>query len=164
MAIAMPPSDMMFAVMPRARNGTNETSTATGIVMTGMRALGTCHRNSSTTKTTIRMTWTRVSVTLSMARWMSSERSYTGRMLIPCGSPGVTCRILSFTRPMTSRAFWPCRITTMPETTSPVPSRSATPRRRSGPSATWPRSRTRMGVPFSLTATTIRSKSASDVA
>ena len=73
--MAMPPSDMMFAVMPSIRNGMNETSTATGMVMTGMSALGTCHRNSRTMKTTVRMTSTSVSVTLSMARRMRSERS-----------------------------------------------------------------------------------------
>ena len=39
-AIAMPPSDMMFAVIPSARNGMNATRTATGMVMSGMSALG----------------------------------------------------------------------------------------------------------------------------
>ena len=39
-------------------------------------------------------------------------------------------------RSMTLSAFSPWRITTMPPTTSPSPSRSATPRRISGPSAT----------------------------
>ena len=75
MAMAMPPSDMMLAVMPSARNGMNEISTATGIVMIGMIALGTCSRNSRTMKTTVRMTSTSVSETLLMARLISSERS-----------------------------------------------------------------------------------------
>ena len=74
-AMAMPPSDMMLAVMPSIRNGMNDTSTATGIVMTGISALGTCQRNSSTMKTTVRMTSISVSVTLSIARRISSERS-----------------------------------------------------------------------------------------
>ena len=63
---------------------------------------------------------------------------------------------------MTSSAFSPWRMTMMPETASPVPSRSETPRRRSGPSATWPMSRTRIGVPLSLAETTMFSKSATD--
>ena len=73
--MAMPPSDMMFAVIPRCRNGMNEMRTATGIVMTGMSALGTCQRNSRMTKTTVRMTSTSVYLRLSMARSISSERS-----------------------------------------------------------------------------------------
>ena len=36
--IAIPPSDMMFAVTPIARNGMNMISTAMGIVIIGMRA------------------------------------------------------------------------------------------------------------------------------
>jgi hypothetical protein len=65
----------MFAVIPIARNGMNATSTATGIVISGMSALGTCHRNSSTMKDTVSTTSTSVSLTLSIARRMSAERS-----------------------------------------------------------------------------------------
>ena len=65
---------------------------------------------------------------------------------------------------MTSSAFSPWRMTTMPETASPVPSRSETPRRRSGPTTTWPMSRMRIGVPLSLADTTMISKSAIDLA
>ena len=65
----------MFAVIPSARNGMNATSTATGMVMSGMSALGTCHRNSSTMKTTASTTSTSVSLTLSIARRISAERS-----------------------------------------------------------------------------------------
>ncbi len=75
MAMAIPPSDMMFAVIPSIRNGMNEMSTATGMVMTGMSALGTCHRKSSTMKTTVRMTSMSVSETLLMALRMRSDRS-----------------------------------------------------------------------------------------
>ena len=70
----------------------------------------------------------------------------------------------SLTRSITSTAFSPWRITTIPDTTSPVPSRSATPRRRSGPTVTLPMSRIRIGVPLSLADTTMLSKSAIDVA
>ena len=44
MAMAMPPSDMMFDVMPISCNGMNAISTAIGIVTIGMIALGTCQR------------------------------------------------------------------------------------------------------------------------
>ncbi len=43
-AIAMPPSDMMFDVSPMAFIGMNEIMMAIGIVKTGMIALGKCHR------------------------------------------------------------------------------------------------------------------------
>ena len=48
---------------------------------------------------------------------------------------------------MTSRAFWPWRMTTMPDTTSPVAVQVRTPRRRSGPEDDLPMSLTRIGVP-----------------
>ncbi len=74
-AMAMPPSDMMLAVMPMARNGMNAMSTATGIVMIGMIALGMWSRNRRMMKTTVAMTSKSVSVTLPTALLMSSERS-----------------------------------------------------------------------------------------
>jgi hypothetical protein len=40
-----------------------------------MSALGTCHRNSSTMKDTVSTTSTSVSLTVSIARRMSAERS-----------------------------------------------------------------------------------------
>ncbi len=74
-AMAIPPSDMMFALIPSARNGMNATSTATGIVMIGMIALGMCSRNSRTMNTTMSTTSTSVSLTLPIARRIRSERS-----------------------------------------------------------------------------------------
>jgi hypothetical protein len=53
---------------------------------------------------------------------------------------------------MTSSAFSPNRMTTMPPTTSPRPSSSAIPRRMSGPSRTDATSATRIGVPRALDA------------
>ena len=64
------------------------------------------------------------------------------------------------TRLITLRAFSPCRMTTMPPTVSPRPSRSETPRRISGPISTRPTSRSSTGVPPAPTFTTICSKSA----
>ena len=83
---------------------------------------------------------------------------------MPGGKPGSIWRMRSLTRSITSTAFSPWRITTIPDTTSPVPSRSATPRRRSGPTVTSPMSRIRIGVPLSLADTTMLSKSATDFA
>ncbi|MBS1111681.1 MAG: hypothetical protein H6Q88_3673, partial [Anaeromyxobacteraceae bacterium] len=67
----------------------------------------------------------------------------------PSGSEGPISASLAFTRSITLRAFSPWRITTIPPTTSPCPSMSATPRRISGPSATLATSFTWMGVPAS---------------
>jgi len=85
-------------------------------------------------------------------------------MDIPLGRPGSISLMRFLTRSMTSRAFSPWRMTMMPDTASPVPSRSDTPRRRSGPMVTWPMSRMRIGVPPSLADTTMLSKSATDCA
>src|SRR6476659_8620354 len=64
-----------------------------------------------------------------------------GTISIPAGMPGLIWRMRSLTRSITSTAFCPWRMTTTPDTTSPLPSRSASPRRRSGPTVTWPMSR-----------------------
>ena len=74
-AIAIPPRDMMFAVIPSMRKGMKDTSTAIGIVIKGTIALGTCQRKRSTMKTTVRTTSTSVQLTLSTARRMRTERS-----------------------------------------------------------------------------------------
>ena len=68
----------------------------------------------------------------------------------PGGREGFSSTSLALSRSMTDSAFSPCRMTTMPPTTSPRPSRSATPRRISGPSVTWATSFTVIGVPFSV--------------
>ena len=64
------------------------------------------------------------------------------------GSPPSIARSFSLTRAITSNAFSPCRMMTIPETASPRPSRSAAPRRKSGPIATSATSLTRIGVPL----------------
>ena len=46
----------MLAVTPIRRNGMNAISTAMGMVIAGIRALGGCHRKMNTTSTTVRMT------------------------------------------------------------------------------------------------------------
>jgi hypothetical protein len=75
MAMAIPESDMMLAVMPTMRNGMKATSTTTGMVIMGISALGMSERNSRMTRATVTITSSRVHFRLSMARRMRSERS-----------------------------------------------------------------------------------------
>ena len=75
MAIAIPPSDMMLAVIPSARKGRNAIRIATGMVTIGMMALGTCARNSRITSATVITTSIKVVRRLPIARRISSERS-----------------------------------------------------------------------------------------
>ena len=65
----------MFAVSPMAWNGMNETRHATGIVITGIAALGTCQRKRRITRTTVTITSIRVVRRLSIERRMRSDRS-----------------------------------------------------------------------------------------
>ena len=74
-AIAMPPSDMMFELIPMACMGTNEISTATGMVTMGMMALGTCHRKIRITRPTTINSSVSVCFRLSMDARISSLRS-----------------------------------------------------------------------------------------
>ena len=53
MAIAMPPSDMMFDVSPIILIGMNAMMMAIGIVTIGMMALGTCQRKIRMTSATM---------------------------------------------------------------------------------------------------------------
>ena len=75
-------------------------------------------------------------------------------MTIPSGRDASTSASFAFTRSMVARAFSPKRMTTIPPTTSPRPSRSATPRRTSGAVRTVATSRTRTGTPWSDERTT----------
>ena len=75
MAMAIPPRDMMLAVIPSSRKGMKEMRTATGMVITGMRALGMCQRKRKTTRATVMITSIRVDFRLSMERRIRSERS-----------------------------------------------------------------------------------------
>ncbi len=85
---------------------------------------------------------------VSTERLIRSDRSYVVTIFTPGGSDGSISFSRAFTRSMTSSAFSPLRITTMPPTASPLPSRSVMPRRISGPSDTRPMSPTVSGVPF----------------
>ena len=85
-------------------------------------------------------------------------------ILTPAGSDGSSSFSRALTRSITRSAFSPWRMTMMPVTVSPVPSRSATPRRMSGPSVTVPMSRTRTADPDSDRARTMFPMSSVDVA
>ena len=82
-----------------------------------------------------------------------------GTTFTPAGKPGSISLSFALTRSMTSMTFCPCLMMTIPDTTSPAPSRSETPRLRSGPVTTLPISLMRIGEPFSLAASTMFSKS-----
>ncbi len=75
MAMAMPPSDMMFEVIPRAFMGMKEITIATGMVTMGMIALGMCHRKMRITRETMATSSITVRLRLSIDWRISSERS-----------------------------------------------------------------------------------------
>ena len=75
MAMAMPPSDMMFEVSPICFMGMKEMRMAIGMVMIGMAALGMCQRKMRITKATMASSSISVRLRLSMERRMRSERS-----------------------------------------------------------------------------------------
>ena len=75
MAMAMPPRDMMLAVIPIAFKGMKAIRTAMGIVMIGIKELGGCQRKMKMTSDTVMMISVRVDFTVLMALRMRSERS-----------------------------------------------------------------------------------------
>src|SRR2546427_659853 len=64
---------------------------------------------------------------------ISSERSYAVSICTPFGSPGAIAAMRAFTPSITSFAFSPERMTTMPPVTSPSPFLSSEPRRGEAP-------------------------------
>ncbi len=75
MEMAIPPSDMMLALMPNSRMGMNARSTAAGIVKMGMIALGMCQRKSRMTSDTISISISSSCFSVSIDAAISSERS-----------------------------------------------------------------------------------------
>ncbi len=74
-AIAMPPSDMMFALMPCARMTMNAASTAIGVTITTIRPERMWNRNTKQTSATTTNSSSSLRFRLSTARWISEERS-----------------------------------------------------------------------------------------
>ena len=75
MAMAMPPSDMMFAVRCIAANGMNESSTAVGSMMMATSALRRCQRKTTQTRLTMMLSSISFPRSVSMERRISCERS-----------------------------------------------------------------------------------------
>ena len=141
----------------------NARTTEIGIVTIGTIALGTCHRKTRITIETTTISSISFDRSVSTERLIRSDRSYVVTIFRPAGSDGSISFNRAFTRSMTSRAFSPLRITTMPPTASPFPSRSEMPLRISGPSDTRPMSPMVSGVPFSFVLTTIFPMSSTDL-
>jgi hypothetical protein len=147
MAIAMPPRLMMFAFTPIQRITTNEMRMPSGRVTIATSAERTCTRKRTATPATISDSSSSLPSRLAMARWMRSERSYTGTSRTPCGRLRWISAMRALTASIVFSASLPNRMITMPATTSPRPFRSAAPRRGAGPTCTVATSATRIGVP-----------------
>ncbi len=107
MAMAMPPRLMMLEFMPIRSMTMKAISTPTGSMTMATRALLTCSRNSTHTRATMSDSSIKVFLRVSMARWIRSERSYTGTIFTPSGRPGATSAILLLRLRITSSAFCP---------------------------------------------------------
>ncbi len=163
MAMAMPPSDMMSAPTPTQRMAMNAIKMPTGSVRIATSAELAWRRNTTHTSATMTDSSSSVPLRVSIACSISSLRSYTGRTTTPAGSPFCASASFAFTLLIVVSAFWPKRMTTMPPTASPRPSRSAMPRRIAGPTVTRPSSATRIGVPSLVAPTTTFSMSPMDL-
>ena len=71
----MPASDMRFALSPIACSGMKASATLTGMVTMGTIAEGKCQRKSRMTIETMTISSISLSLTVPMARSISSERS-----------------------------------------------------------------------------------------
>ena len=87
MAIAMPPRLIRLALMPIQCIAKNAISTPTGSIRMATSALRACIRNTTHTSATITASSASVRFSVSMARLIRSERSYTVSIFTPSGSP-----------------------------------------------------------------------------
>jgi len=74
-AMAMPPRDMMLALMPCSRMTTKAESTAIGVTITTISPERTWNRNTRHTSATTMNSSSSLRLRLSTARWISVERS-----------------------------------------------------------------------------------------
>ena len=74
-AIAMPPSDMMLALMPCARMTMKAEATASGVTITTISPERTWYRNRRHTSATTMNSSSSLRFRLSTARWISEPRS-----------------------------------------------------------------------------------------
>ena len=105
MAMAMPPSDMISAPTPTHRMAMNAIKMPIGSVRMATSADRACNRKSTHTSATIRLSSSSLPRSVSIARSIKSERSYTVRTTTPGGSPFSTCASFAFTLLMVSSAF-----------------------------------------------------------
>ena len=75
MAMAMPPRLMMFELMPSACMTRKANSTPTGSIRIATSALRACSRKTTQTSPTITLSSSSVCLSVSIARWIRSERS-----------------------------------------------------------------------------------------
>ena len=150
MAIAMPPSDMILAVIPWPAIIINAANIPSGKVIIATRALRACNRKRKVIRATIRLSSKSLCSKYSTEPSMSLLRSYTTFSSTPSGNPCLTDCSLSLISSMTLKAFAPGRITTMPPTASPIPFSSVMPRRMDGPSTMRATSPRVTGVPSTL--------------
>ena len=104
-AMAMPPRLIRLEFMPKRRIAMKAISTPTGSIRIATRALRTWRRKTTQTSATMIDSSISVRFRVSMARWISSERSYTVCTITPSGRPGPISAILPFRLWMTSSAF-----------------------------------------------------------
>ncbi len=160
-AIAIPPSDMMFAFTPWYCITMNAISTPSGSVTIATNPERRWNRKARQTTATTTNSSTSLSRRWAIERSIRPERSYVSTISTPFGRLALSEASLALTAWMVSSAFLPDRITITPPTTSPSPSRSAIPRRISGPIWTYATSLSMTGVPDSLVRIGMTRKSSS---
>ena len=136
---------------------------AMGRVMIATSAERRCSKNTIITSETMRISSLSVRLKVSIDRSIRPERSYTGIISTPSGRDALTSSKRALTRFMTSKAFSPKRMTTIPPTAKPSPLSSALPRCSAGPSDTVAMSDTVTGIPSPVVRRTTLSRSAVEV-
>ena len=107
MAIAIPPSDMMFAVNPICFMGMKASTTAMGRSSAGTRVERKWRRNRRITRVTTISSSMRVCLRVCTESSMSPDRSYVVTTCTPSGRLRWTSFKRSFTPSMTLSAFSP---------------------------------------------------------
>ncbi len=161
MAIAMPPSDITLALMPCCCITMKAASTPSGSETMATSALRRWNRNAKQISATTANSSSSLVERFCTARSIRPERSYTGTISTPAGSPRCNSANRALTAAMVCSAFLPERITITPPTDSPSPSSSPMPRRISGPSWMRATSPSRTETPASVVRSGMARKSSS---
>ena len=107
MAMAIPPSDMMLALMPSSFMMRSEARMPTGTVTRATKALRTWRRKTITMRATTSSSSQICVVSVPTARLMRAERSYSVTTSTPSGRPAPSSASRAFTRSMVFCAFSP---------------------------------------------------------